>query len=284
MEYFMKKYDAFCIVPLNKVMRFCDTYISDVALMDLQNIDCKAFNGDDDTAHECRDIESFKNTDSVVPIRIMTDVTGLDFSDDWTVASPIKELEFGPVNRWWPKEWFISNQNKPFKWVRIEYKDIVLNLKLITVSDDVLNESFIDVITPIDMLSDDVSIAQNSVVKGDNTMAFGKKSNIKIEGQIEEPTAEIEVPAGSEPTVEIENSANTPNSESSEDKKIHLDLNDVEIIDVDLKPKKKISKSAAKKVLIAAGVTTAVAAAGVGVYFGVRAIINKRNGESVTAE
>lgn len=277
----MKNYDAYCIVPLNKVMRFCDTYISDVALMDLQNMDCKAFNGDDDTTfNECRDIESFKNTDSVVPIRIMMDVTGLDFSDDWTVASPIKELEFGPVNRWWPKEWFISNQNKPFKQVRIEYKNIVLNLKLITVSDDVLNESFIDVITPTDMLSDDISIAQNSVVKvkGDNnTMAFGKKqsANIKIEGKIEEPTEkEIEVSVSESPVSEIINTE-IPS------------VNDIVVEEEPetsaAKPTKKISKSAAKKVLIAAGVTTAVAAAGVGVYFGVRAIINKRNGESAVA-
>lgn len=291
-----KIYDAFVIVPLRKQMCFKDSYLSKDALEHMKewNVSAEHDTHDDSNTKKCRNIDTVTESDTVIPIRITMDVTGEDFSDDWIVASPIIELDFNPINRWWPKDWFIDENGQPYDNIRIKYKEnVVLNLKYIKVRQEIINESFIDVITPTDELLDtNDELLQMNVEEGDKIMAFNKnknKNNIEIEGQIEEP-AVIEVPAGSEPTAEIESPAISPisESESSKDEKerVHLDLNNVEIIDVDSKSeskKKKLNKSAVRKVLKGTAIVVGVSAIGVGAFFGIKAIIAAKRGDGDTA-
>jgi len=290
-----KVYDAYVIVPLRKQMCFKDSYLSKDALEHMKEWNVSAEverdTRDDGNTEKCRNIDTVTESDTVIPIRITMDVTGEDFSDDWIVASPIIELNFNPINRWWPKDWFIDENDRPYDNIRINYKEnIVLNLKYIKVRQEVINESFIDVITPTDELLDtNDELLQLNVEEGDKIMAFNKnknKNNIEIEGQIEEP-AVIEVPAGSEPAAEIENPADAPIPESSEDEKVHLDLNNAEVIDVDLnakaKSKKKMSKSAVRKVLKGTAITVGVSAIAVGAFFGIKAIVAAKRGDGDAA-
>lgn len=285
-----KVYDAYVIVPLRKQMCFKDSYLSKDALEHMKewNVSAEHDTRDDGNTEKCRNIDTVTESDTVIPIRITMDVTGEDFSDDWIVASPIIELNFNPINRWWPKDWFIDENDRPYDNIRINYKEnIMLNLKYIKVRQEVINESFIDVITPTDELLDtNDELLQLNVEEGDKIMAFNKnknKNNIEIEGKIEEPSEVIEVPAGSEPAAEIENPADAPVPESSEDEKVHLDLNDAEVIDVDLnakaKSKKKMSKSAVRKVLKGTAITVGVSAIAVGAFFGIKAIVAAKRGD-----
>lgn len=291
-----KIYDAFVIVPLRKQMCFKDSYLSKDALEHMKewNVSAEVERDahDNISAKKCRNIDTVTESDTVIPIRITMDVTGEDFSDDWIVASPIIELDFNPINRWWPKDWFIDENGRPYDNIRINYKEnVVLNLKYIKVRQEIINESFIDVITPTDELLDtnDDELLKMNVEEGDKIMAFNKnknKNNIEIEGQIEEPAdTVIEVPAGSEPVAEIENLTNALSSEGSEDEmeRVHLDLDNDEVIDVDLntksKSKKKMSKSAVRKVLKGTAITVGISAIGVGVFFGIKAIIAAKRGD-----
>lgn len=289
-----KIYDAFVIVPLRKQMCFKDSYLSKDALEHMKewNVSAEHDTHDDGNIEKCRNIDTVTESDTVIPIRITMDVTGEDFSDDWIVASPIIELDFNPINRWWPKDWFIDENDRPYDNIRINYKEnVVLNLKYVKVRQEVINESFIDVITPTDELLDtNDELLQLNVEEGDKIMAFNKnknKNNIEIEGKIEEPSEVIEVPAGSEPAAEIENPADAPVPESSEDEKVHLDLNDAEVIDVDLnakaKSKKKMSKSAVRKVLKGTAITVGVSAIAVGAFFGIKAIVAAKRGDGDAA-
>ena len=289
-----KIYDAYVIVPLRKQMCFRDSYLSKDALEHMKEWNVSAEverdTHDDISAKKCRSIDTVTESDTVIPIRITMDVTGEDFSDDWIVASPIIELDFNPINRWWPKDWFIDENGQPYDNIRINYKEnVVLNLKYIKVRQEIINESFIDVITPTDELLDtnDDELLKMNVEEGDKIMAFNKnknKNNIEIEGQIEEPV--IEVPAGSEPVAEIENSAApTSESESSEDEKekVHLDLNNVEIIDVDLKARVKSKKKNIRRVLKGTAITVGVSAIAVGAFFGIKAIVAAKRGDGDVA-
>ena len=292
-----KVYDAYVIVPLRKQMCFKDSYLSKDALEHMKewNVSAEHDTRDDSNTEKCRNIDTVTESDTVIPIRITMDVTGEDFSDDWIVASPIIELNFNPINRWWPKDWFIDKNDRPYDNIRINYKEnIVLNLKYIKVRQEVINESFIDVITPTDELLDtNDELLQLNVEEGDKIMAFNKNknknNNIEIEGKIEEPSGVIEVPAGSEPAAEIENPADVPIPESSEDEKVHLDLDDAEVIDVDLnakaksKSKKKMSKSAVRKVLKGTAITVGVSAIAVGAFFGIKAIVAAKRGDGDAA-
>lgn len=289
-----KVYDAYVIVPLRKQMCFKDSYLSKDALEHMKewNVSAEHDTRDDGNTEKCRNIDTVTESDTVIPIRITMDVTGEDFSDDWIVASPIIELNFNPINRWWPKDWFIDENDRPYDNIRINYKEnVVLNLKYVKVRQEVINESFIDVITPTDELLDtNDELLQLNVEEGDKIMAFNKnknKNNIEIEGKIEEPSEVIEVPAGSEPAAEIENPADAPVPESSEDEKVHLDLNDAEVIDVDLnakaKSKKKMSKSAVRKVLKGTAITVGVSAIAVGAFFGIKAIVAAKRGDGDAA-
>lgn len=290
-----KIYDAFVIVPLRKQMCFKDSYLSKDALEHMKewNVSAEHDTHDDGNTEKCRNIDTVTESDTVIPIRITMDVTGEDFSDDWIVASPIIELNFNSINRWWPKDWFIDENDQPYDNIRIKYKEnVVLNLKYIKVRQEIINESFIDVITPTDELLDtNDELLQMNVEEGDKIMAFSKnknKNNIEIEGRIKEPTdIVIEVPAGSEPAAEIENpTVVPPTSEGSEDEKerVHLDLNDVEIVDVDLKKsKKKISKSAVRKVLKGTAIVVGISAIGVGAFFGIKAIVATKRGDGDAA-
>jgi len=289
-----KVYDAYVIVPLRKQMCFKDSYLSKDALEHMKEWNVSAVHDmcdmhDDGNMEKCRNIDTVTESDTVIPIRITMDVTGEDFSDDWIVASPIIELNFNPINRWWPKDWFIDENDRPYDNIRIKYKEnVVLNLKYIKVRQEIINESFIDVITPTDELLDtnDDELLKMNVEEGDKIMAFNKnknKSNIEIEGQIEEP-AVIEVPAGSEPTAEIEDHA-APIPESSEDEKekVHLDLNNVEVIDVDLKARVRSKKKNIRKVLKGTAITVGVSAVAVGVFFGIKAIVAAKRGDGDAA-
>ena len=289
-----KIYDAFVIVPLRKQMCFKDSYLSKDALEHMKewNVSAEHDTHNDSNAEKCRNIDTVTESDTVIPIRITMDVTGEDFSDDWIVASPIIELDFNPINRWWPKDWFIDENDQPYDNIRIKYKEnVVLNLKYIKVRQEIINESFIDVITPTDELLDtNDELLQMNVEEGDKIMTFNKnknKNNIEIEGRIEEPAAVIEVPAGSEPAAEIENPADTPIPESSEDEKekVHLDLDNAEVIDVDLnaKAKKKLNKSAVRKILKGTAIVVGVSAVGVGAFFGIKAIIAAKRGDGDAA-
>ena len=284
-----KVYDAYVIVPLRKQMCFKDSYLSKDALEHMKEWNVSAEverdTHDNISAKKCRNIDTVTESDTVIPIRITLDVTGEDFSDDWIVASPIIELDFNPINRWWPKDWFIDENGQPYDNIRINYKEnVVLNLKYIKVRQEIINESCIDVITPTDELLDtnDDELLKMNVEEGDKIMAFNKnknKNNIEIEGQIEEPV--IEVPAGSEPVAEIENSAApTSESESSEDEKekVHLDLNNVEIIDVDLKARVKSKKKNIRRVLKGTAITVGVSAIVVRAFFGIKAIVAAKRG------
>ena len=281
-----KVYDAYVIVPLRKQMCFKDSYLSKDALEHMKEWNVSAEverdTRDDGNTEKCRNIDIVTESDTVIPIRITMDVTGEDFSDDWIVASPIIELNFNPINRWWPKDWFIDENDRPYDNIRINYKEnIVLNLKYIKVRQEVINESFIDVITPTDELLDtNDELLQLNVEEGDKIMAFNKnknKNNIEIEGQIEEP-AVIEVPAGSEPAAEIENPADAPIPESSEDEKVHLDLSNAEVIDVDLKARVKSKKKNIRKILKGTAITVGVSAIAVGAFFGIKAIVAAKRG------
>jgi len=258
----VKIYDAFAIVPpLNKSMRFDDSYLSKESLENMKEWGVSACTLQDDNgeAKPCRDIDTVTDADTVIPIRITMDITGNDFSDDWTVASPIIELDFSPINRWWPREWFIDDNGQPFNNVRINYKGIVLNLKYIEVDANIVDESFIDVITPTDdLLNDNKCLMQDQikVKEGDNNM-FGKNKNIEVEGQIQseetEETKEVtEVPE----TEEIETSTATEITKVEEEVP---DVNDIEVTSAtEEKHVQKISKKT-KGFIVGGGAAAVVA-------------------------
>lgn len=135
----------------------------------------------------------FDEYSSAMPIRIMMDPTGTDFADDWTFDSPIEEIKWNGILRWWPKSWlYLDGETQLPKEILIHYGPIDLKLIVIKPSDTVMKQSFADVIINHDRTligSYDQSIDSIRQNMEKNNM-FGKKKEtakvVEINDQIEE--------------------------------------------------------------------------------------------------
>lgn len=172
------KYDAYVIIPKNRTTTFSDRLEQQAAYNAIvTNGYCVDMDG-----VECDKIVTFE--DSCLPIRICMDRTGKDTADDWNLGSPIQEIGFDCIIRWWPKKWFMKPNGTLPEKVLLHYGPVDIDLTVINPDEEVVKDSFADTI-----ISQDGQLVQpnNSVTKdmGGEDIMF-KKNKIK-----EEVTAEV---------------------------------------------------------------------------------------------
>lgn len=157
----------------------------------------------------------FHDESSAMPIRIMMDPTGTDYADDWTFDSPIEEIKWNGILRWWPKSWlYLDGETQLPKEILIHYGPIDLKLIVVNPSDEVMKQSFADVIINHDRTligSYDQSIDNIKQNMEKNNM-FGKKKQtatvVEVKDQIEEKKPETKnfveglVSGNIEPTID----------------------------------------------------------------------------------
>lgn len=165
----------------------------------------------------------FSEESSAMPIRIMMDPTGTDYADDWTFDSPIEEIKWNGILRWWPKSWlYLDGETQLPKEILIHYGPIDLKLIVVKPSDEVMKQSFADVIINHDRTligSYDQSIDNIKQNMEKNNM-FGKKKQtatvVEVKDQIEEKKEEPET----KPTAEVVEGFISGNIESTIDQTI----------------------------------------------------------------
>lgn len=164
------KYDAYVIIPKNRTTTFSDRLEQQMAYNAIvTNGYCVDMDG-----VECDKIVTFE--DSCLPIRVCMDRTGKDIADDWNLGSPIQEIGFDCVIRWWPKKWFMKPNGTLPEKVLIHYGPVDIDLTVINPDEEVIKDSFADTI-----ISQDGQLVQpnNSINVGGEIMF--KKNRIKEE-------------------------------------------------------------------------------------------------------
>lgn len=139
--------------------------------------------------------------DTCLPIRIMFDASGLDFSDDWTFSSPISEIKFNGICRWWPKKWLYTDEKVTLpEEILIHYGPVDIRLLVVKPSDDVMKKSFADVIIEHDKTqigAYDQSIDRIKQTLEKNMFGKNKKKESEVQTVVDEekiePTEEIPV-------------------------------------------------------------------------------------------
>lgn len=183
------KYDAYVIIPKNRTTTFSDRLEQQMAYNAIvTNGYCVDMDG-----VECDKIVTFE--DSCLPIRICLDRTGKDIADDWNLGSPIQEIGFDCIIRWWPKKWFMKPNGTLPEKVLLHYGPVDIDLTVINPDEEVIKDSFADTI-----ISQDGQLVQpnNSVNMGEEIM-FKKN---KIKEVVTEVTTENEINTADEAVID----------------------------------------------------------------------------------
>ena len=134
------KYDAYVIIPKNRTTTFSDRLEQQMAYNAIvTNGYCVDMDG-----VECDKIVTFE--DSCLPIRICIDRTGKDIADDWNLGSPIQEIGFDCIIRWWPKKWFMKPNGTLPEKVLLHYGPVDIDLTVINPDEEIIKDSFADTI------------------------------------------------------------------------------------------------------------------------------------------
>ena len=200
-------YDTWGIVPKNKCSKFGETAETASAY------NLIVTNGYW-VSEEDKQFKQVKYDDLCVPVRFTLDKTGKDLGDDWTISSPIPELEFRSINRFWPKDWFINTDGTLKKKITVHYGPVDINVDIIDVDEKVLKGTFDDVILPSDNKIDvgiiDEMIENINEQKEDNIM-FRNKDKNKENISAEETEVQMDrAPIAVEDTSVAAESASTP--------------------------------------------------------------------------
>jgi len=259
-------YSAYCIIPKNRTTTFGDR-------LEQQNayklIVSNGYSVEMD-GKECDKSITFE--DSCLPIRVTLDRTGEDLGDDWSISSPIIELRFESIVRWWPKKWFIKSDGSLPRNITIHYGEIDICLDVINPEEKIVHDSFAETIISQDH---DSAVIDNTIKHmGGEAVMFKKKK----------PTVEVEEPI--EPKIEFETSAtdvakeNTlPNQEENRMATEATTQNVVKENPLSSQEERKMTegttteetpapakKGLSKKVKVTIAVCTGLAAVGVGVF------------------
>lgn len=264
------KYDAYVIIPKNRTTTFSDRLEQQMAYNAIvTNGYCVDMDG-----IECDKIVTFE--DSCLPIRICIDRTGKDIADDWNLGSPIQEIGFDCIIRWWPKKWFMKPNGTLPEKVLLHYGPVDIDLTVINPDEEIVKDSFADTI-----ISQDSQLVQpnNSVTKdmGGEEIMF-KKNRIK-----EEVISENKINTVDEAVIDTtkaeEEDTNMPTSENATE--VAATQTQSETTEATPKVKKGFKNSKLGKGVAACAIIATAAGIGFGIW---KLISLKKGGAEAAAE
>lgn len=260
-------YDAKVIIPLNRTTTFNDRLEQQSAYNTIVTNGCTAIMD----GEECDKLVTVE--DACLPIRVTMDPTGKDVGDDWSISSPIQENDFAPINRWWPKKWFVKQDGTLPKSIQLDLGYVVLNLEVINPDTEVVKATFADTIISQDFNS----VTENTNVKGDDMFRRTKPVDVTPEVTPEETKVEQNNDKSDviiiEPTIEQTKEDNMSENETT---------TTVEETTTPTTGKKKLSKKL--KVGIIATAAAATIGAGVYAFLKIKAIKDGESCDEVVAE
>ena len=179
-------YDAYVIIPKNRTTTFDDRAEQQSSLNSIIT------NGYWVTKDGVDMEKLVQYNDSCLPIRVLNDPTGTDLGDDWSIASPVTEIGFAAIVRWWPKKWFINSDGSLPSMVTIHYGGIDINCTVLNPDSETVGKSFEDTIISQDhdAMTSAIDLSIDKLKKENNM--FKRKLTVQEE-QNAIPEEEIKV-------------------------------------------------------------------------------------------